>query len=289
MRGFWRVLRWELFKLYRRPASYLGFVLALVFCVAVLIGFGWSDLKGKEVMGLKLDRSVYLNGPFYANFVLNVGFFAILPLLSATLAGGQLAGEARDGTLRAMLLRPPSRVTIYLAKAAATLLWTQLLITFLILLALLIGHVAYGGGGMLIYIWEYKRSGFWIIPSDQWPLMLVWASLGAGASLALVAGVALLLSTLTENPVAAHVGTLGAFFMSTVLQRLPDQLMGEGFKDLLPTSHMNFWHEAYRWYHPDGSTVDHARLWTDVAWTGGLAAVCFTAGLIVFVRRDITS
>jgi ABC-2 type transport system permease protein len=289
MIGFLRLLRWELYKLYRRPASYLGFVLCLGFCVVVLFGFGWAAIRHRGVMGLTIEHGHYINGPFYANFVLNIGFFAVLPLLAATLAGGQLAGEAQAGTLRALLVRPPSRRALYLAKAAATLVWMQLLIIFLIVLALMIGRVAYGGGGMLVYLWEFKQQGYWMVRPAAWPGMIALAGLGVGASLALVASVALFLSALTDNPVVAHVGALGAFFISSVLQRLPDQLIGDGFKDLLPTSHMSFWHEVYRWYHPGGSTVDHARLWSDVTWCGGLTAVFFFAGLAVFVRKDITS
>lgn len=286
---FVRLLRWELFKLYRRPSSYIGFVLCLAFCAVTLFGFGWTQYKGKEIQGLKLDASQYLNGPFYANFVLNIAFFALLPLVVATVAGSQLAGEAKDGTLRALLVRPPSRTLVYLAKAVASLLWVELVIIFLIALALLVGHVAYGGGDLLVYIWEFKSSGFWRVEASDWPVVFALCALGAGAALAVVASVALLLSALTDNPVVAHVGTLGGFFISTVLQRLPDQVMGSSFKELLPTTHMNFWHEIYRWADPAGDGMNRARVLEDLLWCGGLTVVCFAAGLLIFVRRDVTS
>lgn len=286
---FIRLLRWELFKLYRRPSSYVGFVLCLVFCAVTLFGFGWTQYKGKQVHGLKLDPSQYLNGPFYANFVLNIAFFALLPLVIATVAGSQLAGEAKDGTLRAMLVRPPSRTLVYLAKSLASLLWLELVIGFLILLALLIGHVAYGGGDLLIYIWEYKAKGFWRVDASDWPAVFALAALGVGISLAMVAGVAMFLSAVTDNPVVAHVGTLGGFFMSAVLQRLPDQVMGDSFKELLPTTHMSFWHEVYRWADPAGDGVDRARIVEDLLWCGSLSVIAFAAGWWFFARRDITS
>lgn len=286
---FVRLLRWELFKLYRRPSSYIGFVLCLAFCAVTLFGFGWTQYKGKEIQGLKLDASQYLNGPFYANFVLNIAFFALLPLVVATVAGSQLAGEAKDGTLRALLVRPPSRALVYLAKAVASLVWVELVIVFLVALALLVGHVAYGGGDLLVYIWEFKSSGFWRVEASDWPVVFALCALGAGAALAVVAAVALLLSALTDNPVVAHVGTLGGFFISTVLQRLPDQVMGSSFKELLPTTHMNFWHEIYRWADPAGDGMNRARVLEDVLWCGGLTVACFATGLFIFVRRDVTS
>jgi len=283
-----RLLRWELFKLYRRPSSYVGFVLCLVFCAVTLFGFGWTQYKGKQVQGLKLDPSQYLNGPFFTNFVLNIAFYALLPLVVATVAGSQLAGEAKDGTLRALLVRPPSRAALYVAKALASFLWLLLVIVFLIVLALVIGHVAYGGGDLIVFIWEYREQGVWKVDASAWPAVFAVAAVGVALSLALVASVALMLSAMTDNPVVAHVGTLGGFFMSSVLQRLPEQVMGNAFKDLLPTSHMSFWHEAFRWASPSGH-VDVARLVEDLAWCGGLSVLCFAVGLWIFVRRDLTS
>ena len=284
-----RLLRWELWKLSRRPSSYVGFVLCLAFTACVLIGLSYNQYKGKTIQGIKLDPSVYLNGPFFANFVLNIGFFALLPLVAATVAGSQLAGEAKDGTLRALLVRPPPRWAVFVAKAIASLLWLELMVVFLVALALLVGHVAYGGGSMLIFVWEFKDMGFWVIGSGDWPALLALACLGAGAGLALIVACALFISSLTDNPVVAHVGTLGAFFISSVLQRLPDQLMTPSFKQLLPTTHMNFWHELYRYFHPDGSSLDNDRFWNDILWCGGLTFLLFAAGLIAFRRRDVTT
>lgn len=284
-----RLLRWELFKLYRRPASYVGFVLCLVFCVVVLIGFAVQDYKGRKMGGLGLDPSVYLNGPFFASFILQIGFFAILPLVAATVAGSQLATESKDGTLRAMLVRPPSRTAVYLAKALATLIWLQLMVWFLLALALLLGHVAYGGGSLLVFVWEFRKDGFWSVPPSTWWPMLLVASLGVTVALALVASLALCVSAMTDNPVVAHVGTLGGFFISSILQRLPDQILSDDFKQILPTSHMNFWHEAFRWFHPGGDRVDYDRLARDVGWSVGLTVLFLAVGLITFRRRDLTS
>ena len=284
-----RLLRWELFKLYRRPASYVGFVLCLAFCIVVLIGFAVQDYKGKKMGGLGLDPSVYLNGPFFASFILQIGFFAILPLVAATVSGSQLAGESKDGTLRAMLVRPPSRTAVFAAKALASLVWLQLMVWFLLALALLLGHVAYGGGSLLVFVWEFRRDGFWSVPPSTWAPMLVVASLGVTVSLGLVASLALCISAMTDNPVVAHVGTLGGFFISSILQRLPDQILGDDFKQLLPTTHMNFWHEAFRWFHPDGDHVAYDRLARDLGWSLGLTALFLVIGLVVFRRRDLTS
>jgi ABC-2 family transporter protein len=284
-----RLLKWELWKLSRRPSSYVGFVLCLIFTACVLMGLGYRQYKGRNIQGITLDPDVYLNGPFFANFVLMIGFFALLPLVAATVAGSQLAGESRDGTLRAMLVRPPPRWAVFVAKSLASLIWLELMVVFLVALALLVGHVAYGGGSMLIFLWEFRHDGVWIVDSSDWPGLLALACLGAGAALALIVACAIFISSLTDNPVVAHVGTLGAFFISSVLQRLPEAIMSDDFKSVLPTKHMNFWHEVYRYYHPDGSALDNDRFWNDIMWCGGLTFLLFGLGLVIFSRRDVTT
>ena len=119
--------------------------------------------------------------------------------------------------------------------------------------------------------------------------MLLLASVAVTLALALVASLALCVSAMTDNPVVAHVGTLGGFFISSILQRLPDQILGDDFKQLLPTTHMNFWHEVFRWFRPGDSRVDYHRLARDAGWSLGLTALFLVVGLIVFRRRDLTS
>jgi hypothetical protein len=52
---------------------------------------------------------------------------------------------------------------------------------------------------------------------------------------------------------------------------------------------MNFWHEAFRWFHPRGDLVDYDRLTDDLIWSLGLTGLFLAAGLIIFRRRDLTS
>jgi ABC-2 type transport system permease protein len=288
--GFFNLLRWELSKLARRRASYVGFVLCGAFCLAVATGFYWSKWWSLRRWGqaLPFDPVDMINGPFYANFVLLIGFFALMPLLTATVAGSQIAGEARDGTLRAILVRPVGRVTLYWAKVAATYIWLQLILLFLVGFALLVGIVFKGGGPLLVFVWELRADGPWLIEPSQWAWLLFAASIGAGLSLFVVASLAMMLSTLTDSPAVAHVGSLGAYLISSVLQRLPGDLVPDELRELLPTTHMSYWHELYRLTNPN-VTFDSSRFASDVLWCAGFAAVFLAIGAIVFRRRDITA
>jgi ABC-2 type transport system permease protein len=288
--GFWNVVRWELSKLARRRSSYVGFALCVGFCLAVLLGFEWSQWKGLRYWGknLPVDPVSLINGPFFANYVLQIGFFAVMPLLTAALAGSQIAGEARDGTLRSVLVRPVGRMTLYWAKVTATYLWIQLTVVFLVVLGLAIGMLVYGGDQLLVFIWELRADGVWMIGPGDWLWLLAAATIGAGLSLFVVASIAMMLSAVTDSPVAAHVGSLGVYLISSVLQRMPGEMVPDELRELLPTTHMGFWQQLYRVTHPT-AVFDTTGFVTDIVWCLSFSVVFLAIGAVVFRRRDITA
>ncbi len=284
-----RLVRWELFKLSRQRGSYIGFALSLVFVIVMMIGFKLSHWHYFSNFKLGFDPLELLRGPFFAHYSLQIGFFAFLPLLAATLGGSMIAGEAQSGTLRNLLVRPPSRTALFAAKTIATFVWLQLNVFFLVALALLVGRIAFGGGPMLVFVWELRRDGPWVLESPDYFVLLATVTFGCGVSLFVVSAMSLLLSTLTDTPVIAHVGSLGAFFISSVVQRLPDQLMPDDVRALLPTTHMNFWHQLFRLWDPAGTAFDATAFWTDLAYCATFTVIVLGAALAWFRRKDITS
>ena len=77
--GFWNLLRWELTKLVRRRSSYIGLLLVALYALVMLGGFGLSSWRSLRAWGpmLGVDPTQLINGPFFANFVLEIGFFAL--------------------------------------------------------------------------------------------------------------------------------------------------------------------------------------------------------------------
>jgi hypothetical protein len=285
-----RLVRWELFKLSRQRASYVGFVLSLAFVIIMVIGFKmsrWHYLKKFQTLGFNpLDL---LHGPFFAHYTLQIGFFAFLPLMAATLGGSQIAGEAQAGTLRVLLVRPPSRIAVFLAKSVATWLWLQLNVLFLVALAILVGEIAFGDGPMLVFVWEFRAGGPWVVDSPDWWALLLVVTLGAGVSLFLISALSLMISTFTDSPVVAHVSTLGAYFISSIVEHMPEQLIGAELRAALPTTHMGFRLQLYRFWDPVPGTFDAAAFWTDLLICGGFSVLFLGIGLFWFDRKDVTS
>lgn len=283
-----RLVRWELFKLARRPASYIGMALCLVFAAFLLGGYLKNDFRALRKFGGLLNPRAFVTAASFASFALNIGYFALLPMIAATIGTGQFAGEAKDGTLRAWMMRPISRANIATSKLIATFIWVFLTTLFLVALAYLIGLVALGGGDMVVFVWQFRQEGVWFIPGPDWVYCLLACVAVSTLSMMVLVSFSLFLSALIDNPAVALAAALGVFFMSSVIQQMPTELIGEGIRQWLPTTHMNLWHEMYRVFRPTGG-ADMQRIWVDIAWCGGYIAL-FTGGMYaVFARRDVVA
>lgn len=291
MRSALKLFRWELYKVWRRPGSYVGFLLCVVFCVLVLVVFGLSKNMPMERTAARLgpNPQALINGYFFVTFIIYFGHKALLPLLAGIIPGAQIAGEAKDGTLRALLTRPPSRLALFFAKLVVSYVWLLAMVYFLMLVALVLGLVFMGGGDFLVFVWEFRHYGPWFADASDWPLMFLCIGFGASVPLFMIVAFSLSLSALTNNPVVAYVGAIGGYFISSIVQRLPEQLLHPAVRKVLPTSHTSSWHELYWLFYDNTDRMDVGRIISDLKWCGMYTALFLTIGLIAFLRKDIKS
>src|ERR1041385_7198557 len=128
----WKLLKIELFKIFKRPRTYIAFgaIAAIVFLFQIAL---WFDGKTYiELILSNIDASFdfsddfkdrLLNGYFVCFAVLNI-LLIQMPLLVALIAGDSIAGEANMGTLRLSLTKPVSRVQYMLVKFLASFVYT---------------------------------------------------------------------------------------------------------------------------------------------------------------------
>ena len=127
-------LRLEFLKLLRARSFHLSFVVLFGFVVLMLWGFySYVDHKtgGQAAQQFKYtyESKSYFNGTIFALYSVIFSFNLLLPIFVAMTAGAQIAGEARAGTLRMMLVRPrgatfssptfPGKVSIIMPASAA--------------------------------------------------------------------------------------------------------------------------------------------------------------------------
>jgi len=289
MRTWIRSFRWEMYKITHRLSSYVGLALCAAFCALIMVVFAYSQFRALKhsAQNLVADPMTFVNGYFFSTFVLYFGFKTLLPLLAGVIPGAQLAGEAKDGTLRAILCRPPSRFAVFFTKLAAAYLWLVATVFALIALSLMIGLIALGTGDFLVFVWEFRHYGPWFASEGDWIWIFIVTGLGASVGLFMIVAFSLALSACTDNPVVAYVGALGLYFVSSVVQRLPEQIVDPLIRRLMPTSHTEFWHELYWLFSPTPGRFNEYRFWSDLKWCGMYSVFCIAIGLVVFLSRDI--
>src|SRR5437773_11640284 len=117
---FYLQLRNELWKLFAKKRTYIGFLMFLLAQNAIILLFRFTNGPRVSMM-----RTLEGNGYVAQEFIsaLTVATFMLLPIaymllpLYVSLVGGDLvAKEAEDGTLRMILSRPISRLRLLLLK-----------------------------------------------------------------------------------------------------------------------------------------------------------------------------
>lgn len=240
----WTLFKIELYKIFRRPRTYIAFI-----AVTALIGIVQLGLKmdGKEyaafVMAdlsntLQVDGKI-VNGYFVCYVLLQL-LLVHVPLLVALIAADMISGEANMGTLRLLLTKPVGRTSFILAKFFAASVYTLLLLVWLAILALFVSMWMFGTDDMFILKNNYAVQ---IEAID-----VFWRYCGAFAFAALamitVAALGFFLSQFAENSIGPIVATMSIIIVCTILSTMSIPVFNK-IKPYLFTTHMVTWKEFF--------------------------------------------
>jgi ABC-2 type transport system permease protein len=248
---------------------------ALPTLVAVLLAV--TDLAPRPGTGPAFLSAVLSNGVLFPAAALAIVLPLFLPVAVAIVAGDSVAGEAQAGTLRYLLARPAGRTRLLVAKLVAVLVFVALAVVVVTVTAYFVGTALFGTGsldGSVVAV-----SG---VPLS--PRQAVWRTLLAMAYVAFsmlgVAAVALLLSTITDSPLAAAMGALAVLVASSLLLTLD---AAGALQPYLPTRYWLAFVDLFR----------QPILWRDlirgVALQAVYVAVLLAATWANFTTKDIKS
>ena len=222
------MIRVELLKMLRRPRTWVTIALlnALPTLVAVLLAV--TDVAPLPGEGPAFLSAVLTDGTLFPLAALAIVLPLFMPVAVALHAGEAVAGEAQAGTLRYLLVRPVGRTRLLVAKLVSTL-------SFVLLATVVVAAVAYGVGVLLLGDGTGPAvtgiSGTSLSSAELVQRTLL--SIGYVAlSMLGVAALALLLSTVSDSPLAAALGALAFLIASTVLLTLD---AAETLRPYLPT------------------------------------------------------
>ena len=150
-----KLLWFELIKTFSRWRTYISFgVIALIVILAeVVMKVSAAEIVSRMMRSFQKDFLIVgniLNGWFATAFIMN-SLHIQIPFLITLVAGDIVSSEATSGTVRLLLIRPPSRERILTAKYVAALLYTAGLVTFLGLMCVSLGLVLFGSGDLILH------------------------------------------------------------------------------------------------------------------------------------------
>jgi len=273
-------LRNELWKLFGKKRTYIGFAMFLLAQNAMLLTFRFT--RWRTDMERLLEGNGYLAQEFIS--ALTVAVIMLIPQvillmpLYATLVGGDLvAKEAEDGTLRMILARPVSRFRLLLVKWLAGGVFAVVLVLALGATALLCARVWFPWKGMFVFA---PGQAFAVLGAAEGFQRYLLAHLFLAVNAATMLSLAFMFSCFNVKPAAATILALSYLFVNLVLEAIP---FFDRFEVWLLPHHFRCWLQVFSAPVP----------WADLLQSQCvlLAANCtaFIVGAAVFQVRDIKS
>jgi ABC-2 type transport system permease protein len=235
----WTLLQIELFKIFKRPRTYIAFV--AIAAIVVLIQLALY-LDGKTYIGFLLQsierfnvEGKILNGYFVCYFILQTLLIHV-PLLIALVGGDMIAGEANMGTLRLLISKPISRTSLLISKFLASTVYTLLLLIWMAILSLVVSLFIFGKGDLMVF----QSQVIIQIPQSD----VFWRYLAAfgfaAIAMTTVAALSFFLSLFAENSIGPIVAAMSIVIVCTILTTM-DLPLFLSMKPYLFTSHMLGW------------------------------------------------
>lgn len=240
----WKLISVELYKIYKRPRTYIAFGAIAALIVVIQLGLkidgdSYTGFLMKDINDTLSIEGKILNGYLICYILLQL-LLVHVPLLVALIAADMISGEANLGTLRLIFTTPYSRTQWVMAKFIAASTYTILLLIWLAFLALFVS------------IWIFGTDDLFLMKSNYVVLItegdVMWRYVGAfvfaAFALMTVTSLGFLMSSLANNSIGPIVGTMSAIVFLTILSTLNIPLFSL-IKPYLFTTHMNNWKEFF--------------------------------------------
>jgi len=294
------LLRIELFKISRRPRTYIAF--AAIAAIVFIFQFAFKA-DGESYMNLMLqsvkdtfefERVRAINGYFMCYIILNTLLIQV-PILVALIAADSISGEANMGTLRLLISKPISRTQLILVKFAAATIFTILLLLWMAITSLVFSLLIFGADDMLIFRSKGEESQILLITKDD----VIWRYLAAFAyatvALTVIAALSLFLSIFAENSIGPIIATVCIVIVCTIISNINVPIIDKNVKPFLFTSYLVGWKGFFyiattsEGVPIKGSVENWPAIRNSLLILLLHIGILVTASVVVFKRKDILS
>ncbi len=295
----WKLLQIELFKISKRPRTYIAFATILVLSSIFQFAFKVDGQSYLEFMlqdipaDFNLESNKMLNGYFMCYIILNTLLIQV-PILIAFIAGDAISGEANMGTLRLLSSKPISRTEIILVKFMASFIFTLLLLIWMAIVALFFSILIFGVNDMAFARTKFQ-SEIIVIPQDDVLWRYAAAFAYATVALTVIAALALFLSIFADNSIGPIIATVCIVLICTVISNINVPIIEKNLKPWLFTSDLVGW-KGFFYINVDeenvpikGSMENWPAVRNSLLKLTGYIVIFLSASIIAFRRKDILS
>lgn len=278
----WTILKIELFKIFRRPRTYIAFAAIAAIVLLIQLALFLDGDSYVRFMLQSLEGSFTVEGKIMHGYMICYIILQTLlihvPLLIALVGGDMIAGEANMGTLRLLVSKPVSRTTLVLGKFCATVVYTLLLLIWMAFLSLLVSVLVFGTGDLIVF----KSEEIVVLRSADVLWRYFAAFCFAAIAMTAVAALSFLLSLFAENAIGPIVTTMSVVIVFTILSTMNLPLFNL-LKPYLFTSHMLGWKGFF------DDPVHYSAIYRSAAVLSVHVLVFLGVSLWWFRRKDILS
>ncbi len=275
------LLRIELYKIFTRKRSYIGFLAVVVIILIAQAAMLWEGQTMHEFLTRNLSDVFYMqgnlvNGYLMTYLVLNF-LWVHIPLLVVIVTGDLFSGEAHGGTFRLILSRPVSRASIVTVKFLAAYVYTFVLMLIFAVTSLGLGILLFGKGDLMVIF-----DSITILPERD----IFWRFIAAFAygliGMLSVASLSLLLSALASNSLGPILSTMAIIILFTMISTFEFSFF-RIMKPFLLTSYLDSWQLFFTFETDIKLIVKDGVILL-------LHSILFYAGtFIIFIKKDIVT
>lgn len=218
---FYLQLRNELWKLFGKKRTYIGFGAFVLAQLAMMLMFKFTHWQ-KDFERV-LSGNGYLASEFISTLTVSVVMLIpqivlLMPLYATLVGGDMVAKESEDGTLRMILSRPISRFRLLFVKWIAGIIFAIVLVVVLGLTALFFARLCFAWKGMFVFL---PHEEFTILSVDEGLKRYICAQLLLAVNASTMLSVAFMFSCFNMKPAAATILALSYLFLNVVMEGIP--------------------------------------------------------------------
>lgn len=276
---FFRITASELYRMFARKRTWIGFGAMIAVDALVLVLFHMSNATSHlqnrlGTIGLLFDH--YFGGLTLGLLLTGATTFFMGSLYLALVSGDVLAKESEDGNLRMILCRPVSRFRLLASKFVAVWIYTIGFFVFVGAISYVGSSILYGWTDGLVVIIPGRDLAAFSFQEGAYRYFLGIVTLGLGMSV--VSSIGFLLTCQKIKPAAATILTMSIIFIDFVARRFP---YVEEYENYFLTTRIDAWQLCFRYHIPWPELLENYAL------LFGISVTCFVLGWLTFERRDL--